>query len=96
MSKNNNKVLYKINGQQYIVPCIGIQQLWDLDFASIPGVIDNSKVCAKWTSKINIEPEQNRYYDIHYFFNTLTKKGFFPEFWEGDIVLDKVKILSVV
>jgi|SaaInlStandDraft_5_1057022.scaffolds.fasta_scaffold05083_1 serine/threonine protein kinase len=92
INKDNNKVLYKINGQQYVVPSIGIQiKLWDFDFACIPGIIDNSKVNAKWTSKINIDPVQNRYYDIHYFFNTLTKKGFFPEFWHSDKVSEKIR-----
>jgi hypothetical protein len=91
-SKDNSKFKYKINGQIYIVPNIGIQiKLWDFDFACIPGIVDNSKVDAEWTDRINIKPEQNRYYDIHYFFNTLTKKGFFPEFWVDDIVPDKIK-----
>ncbi len=90
--KNNNKFKYKINGQVYIVSNIGIQiKLWDFDFACIPGIVDNSKVDAEWTDKINIKPEQNRYYDIHYFFNTLTKKGFFPEFWTDDAIPVKVR-----
>ena len=54
-------------------------------------VVDNSKVEAEWTSKININPEQNRYYDVHYFFNTLSRKGFFPEFWDEDKVPQKVR-----
>jgi len=91
--KNNNKFKHKINGQTYIVPNIGIIiKLWDFDFACIPGIVDNSKVEAEWTDKINVKPEQNRYYDIHYFLNTLIKKGFFPEFWtEEDAVPDKIK-----
>ncbi len=87
-----NKYQYKINGQTYIVPNIGYQiKLWDFDFACIPGLIENSKVNAEWTNKINIKPEKNRYYDIHYFFNTLTRKGFFPQFWEGNNVPKKIK-----
>ena len=46
---------------------------------------------AEWTDKINIKPVKNRYYDVHYFFNTLTKKGFFPEFWTESCIPDKVK-----
>jgi serine/threonine protein kinase len=89
---HNKKYLYKINNQSYIVPNIGLQiKLWDFDFACIPGIVDNSKVEAEWTNKINIKPEQNRYYDIHYFFNTLTRKGFFPEFWEAEEVPEIVK-----
>jgi serine/threonine protein kinase len=90
--KNHYKFQYKINGQCYIVPNIGIQiQLWDFDFACIPGIVENSKVDADWTDKINIKPEQNRYYDVHYFFNTLTKKGFFPEFWTEEEIPEKIK-----
>ena len=89
---NFDKYKYIINGQGYIVPNIGFQlKLWDFDFAAIPGIIDNSKVEAEWTDKINIKPVQNRYYDVHYFFNTLTKKGFFPEFWTESCIPDKVK-----
>jgi len=83
---------YIINNQTFIIPNIGFQlKLWDFDFATIPNIIDNSKVEAEWTSKINIKPIKNRYYDVHYFFNTLTKKGFFPEFWTEPIIPDKVK-----
>ena len=85
VSKVNNKILkfrYVINGHEYYVPDIGVQiKLWDFDFACIPGVVENSKVDAEWTDKINIKPEQNKYYDVHYFFNTFTRKGFFNEFW---------------
>tara|TARA_B110000977_G_scaffold201647_1_gene297475 strand:- start:4168 stop:5370 length:1203 start_codon:yes stop_codon:yes gene_type:complete len=87
-----NKYQYKINGQKYIVPNIGYQvKIWDFDFSTIPGLIDNSKVEAEWTNKINISPVKNRYYDIHYFFNTLTRKGFFPEFWKDDNVPKKIR-----
>jgi hypothetical protein len=87
-----DKYKYIINNQCYVVPNIGFQlKLWDFDFATIPGIIDNSKVEADWTDKINIKPVKNRYYDVHYFFNTLTKKGFFPEFWTELCIPDKVK-----
>jgi hypothetical protein len=98
INPNNKKYLYKINGQEYIVPNIGIQlKLWDFDFASIEGIIENAKVNANWTDKININNKKNRYYDIHYFLNTLTRKGFFPEFWSNDIP-EKVKefVLRVI
>ena len=89
---NNRKYCYRINNQTYIVPNIGFQvKLWDFDFACIPNIVDNSKVEAEWTKKINITPEQNRYYDIHYFFNTLSRKGFFPEFNTADEIPSKVK-----
>lgn len=89
---NKKKYMYDINKQKYIIPNIGFQiKLWDFDFACIPGIVDNSKVDADWTTKINIVPEQNRYYDIHYFFNTLTRKGFLPEFWTAEEVPESVK-----
>ena len=56
-----SKFQYKINGQMYVVPNIGFQiKLWDFDFACIPGLIENSKVNADWTSKININPKVHR------------------------------------
>jgi serine/threonine protein kinase len=92
ISSSDNKYCYKINKQMYNVPNIGFQiKLWDFDFACIPGIVDNAKVDAEWTDRINIKPEQNRYYDVHYFFNTLTKKGFFPEFWTEPEIPEKVR-----
>jgi serine/threonine protein kinase len=95
VSEVNNKTLkfrYVINGHEYYVPNIGVQiKLWDFDFACIPGIVENSKVSADWTDKINIKPEQNKYYDVHYFFNTLTRKGFFSEFWKLAEVPQEVK-----
>nr|QFG74706.1 MAG: hypothetical protein [Megaviridae environmental sample] len=82
---------YKINNQKYIVPNIGFQlKLWDFDFACIPGIIDNNKVNSEWTNKINVKPEQNRYYDIHYFINTLSKKGFYPDILDNTKVSPKI------
>jgi len=90
----NNKFKYKINGQTYIIPNIGLQiKLWDFDFACIEGVVDNTKVTADWTDRINVKPKKNRYYDIHYFFNTLTRKGFFPEFYDVPEIHKSVKDL---
>jgi len=94
--KKCNCFFYKITidgiQRNYIVPNIGIQiKLWDFDFACIPDVVENSKVNSEWTEKINVRPKQNRYYDLHYFFNTLTKKGFFPEFWDAKEIHHSVK-----
>jgi serine/threonine protein kinase len=92
MRNKNNKFKYKINDKDYIVPNIGIQiKIWDFDFACIPGIVENAKVNTSWCKKINIVPEKNRYYDVHYFFNTLTKKGFLPQFYESDEIPQKVK-----
>jgi hypothetical protein len=88
----NNKYLYKVNNETYVVPNIGISiKIIDFDFSSIKGVVENSKVDAEWTNRINISSEMNRYYDVHYFFNTLTRKGFFPEFWTEPEIPTKIK-----
>ena len=74
------------------MPNIGYQiKIWDFDFACIPGIVENMKVNASWTDKINVKPVQNRYYDMHYFFNTLIKRGFFPEFMTEDIIPKEAK-----
>ena len=46
---------------------------------------------AKWTSKINVKPIQNRYYDLHFFFNTLISKAFFPQFMTEDVIPQEAK-----
>ena len=101
--KANNILVHKIDKSReyhkyvvvrsaYRVPNIGYHvKLWDFDFACIPGIVDNIKVESKWTKKINVTPEQNRYYDIHYFFNTLIRKGFFPQILTDEIVPLEVK-----
>ena len=92
--KDGKKNLFKydVNGNKYGLPNIGFQiKIWDFDFACIPGIVDNLKVSADWTNKINVKPEMNKYYDIHYFFSTLTIKGFFPQFWTEPEIPEKIK-----
>jgi serine/threonine protein kinase len=95
---SNIKLLYKVNKKDYIVPAIGYCiYLWDFDFACIPGIVENCKVCQEWTKKINITPEQNRYYDIHYFFCTLIYKGFLPELMtDSDIPIEVKKFINYI
>lgn len=86
ISQRGTHFQYTVNKCKYVLPNIGYRiKLWDFDFACIPGIVNNSKVDARWTNDINVKPEQNRYYDMHYFFNTLIKRGFFPQFMEEDI-----------
>jgi len=91
--KINNKkknVRYTINESVYIVPQVGyIIKLWDFDFACIPNKVDNFKVYAEWTDSINVRPIQNRYYDVHYFFNTLI--NFIPELTKNNLIPIEVK-----
>lgn len=101
INNNNKSYTYMVEGETYLIPNIGYQiKLWDFDFACIPGIVDNKKVMIsnKWTRSINIGPAQNRYYDIHYFFNTLMRKGFFPEIMTHPVVPVEVRnfILSIV
>lgn len=87
IKKKKSKMMYTVNRCKYTVPAVGYHiKMWDFDFACIPGIVDNAKVSAKWTDGINVLPKRNRYYDMHYFFNTLIKKGFFPQFMEEDCV----------
>jgi len=92
ISNPNLTFFYAVADNVYEIPNIGCGiKLWDFDFACIPNIVDNVKVTAKWTKDINVTPEQNRYYDLHYFFNTLIKDGFFPEFFTSEYVPQDVK-----
>lgn len=85
----NARFTYRVMKTNYAVPNIGyFIKLWDFDFACIPGLVDNAKVTFDhdWNKSINVTPEQNKYYDMHYFFNTLIKKGFLEQFITDDVV----------
>lgn len=80
----NCRYRYNIGNVKFIIPNINMQVgIWDFDFACIDGIIENNKVNADWTKKINITKKENKYYDMHYFFNTLISKRFFPQFYDG-------------
>lgn len=69
---------------RFKVPDLGLRlAIWDFDFACIKGIVENKKVNARWTKKLNISSDQNRYYDVHYFVNTLMSKRFFKNFYDG-------------
>ena len=90
--EKKHKYRYKINNQIYIIPSTGIMlKIWDFDFACIPNLVENKKVRSKWTNKLNICPEKNMYYDMHYFFNTLIKKSFLPELMTSSKIPIQVK-----
>lgn len=83
--------LYQVLRKKYSVPNVGYSlKLWDFDFACIPGIVNNSKVASEW-SQINVTPEKNCYYDIHYFFNTLAFTGFFSKFMTANEIPKEVK-----
>ena len=87
-TSKSSKFRYTINKKIYIIPNIGYQiQLWDFDFSCIPGIVDNAKVSSLWARKqLNVSPEGNRYYDIHFFFNTLIRNGFVPDIMNHKLV----------
>ena len=75
---------YTINDTKFYIPNVNIQiKIWDFDFSCIDGLISNAKVDSDWTKKLNITKKENKYYDMHYFFNTLISKRFFPQFYDG-------------
>lgn len=92
IDKTLKSFFYTVNKKRYEIPNIGYRiKIWDFDFACVDGIVNNSKVDAEWTSQINISGKQNRYYDMHYFFNTLIKKGFLPEFMTSSKVPQEAK-----
>ena len=92
IKKKNKSFNYRVVRSSYKVPNIGYQiKIWDFDFACIPGIVENQKVNKPWTKAINVTPDSNKYYDLHYFFNTFIKKGFFPQFLKEDYIPQKAK-----
>lgn len=82
---SSNKMYgYDIENVTFVLPNIGIQiGLWDYDFSCVGDFIKNNKVNSEWAAEKKITSQQNRYYDIHFFFNTLMLEKFFPEFYKG-------------
>jgi hypothetical protein len=92
IEKQSDTFTYRVARKIYKVKNIGYQiKLWDYDFACIPGIVDNKKVELDWTKQINVTPKQNRYYDVHYFFNTLIKRGFVHGIMTSETVPQEVK-----
>nr|WBF70773.1 hypothetical protein [Megavirus caiporensis] len=82
--KPNHCYRYNLGRTVFIIPNIDLQvKIWDFDFSCIKNLVENNKVNSDWTNKMNITNNPNRYYDMHYFFNTLISKRFFPQFYEG-------------
>jgi len=84
---------YKVLRKNYIIPNIGYHiKLWDFDFACIPGIVDNIKVSSDWArDDINVTPTKYQYYDLHFFFNTLTCENFIPQIMTSSVVPNETK-----
>ena len=90
--KSTESRKYALNGKTYTMPCPGFMiKIWDFDFASIDGKVDNVKLCQSWTKKMKIVKDQHRYYDLHYFFNTLSNRAFYPHLLEPGGASHKVQ-----
>src|SRR3989344_452498 len=88
---NKKIITYTINNITYKIPNIGIQiKITDFDFSCISNIVKNNKVESDWASNININSQQNQYYDIHYFFNTLIH--FIPTVMSSPNVPNEIKI----
>ena len=75
---------YHMDDVCFTIPNENIQtKIWDFDFACIGGLIENNKVNSRWTKKLNITRDRNMYYDMHYFFSTLSSERFFKHFRDG-------------
>lgn len=94
ISKHNKYKKYALNGTNFYVPNIGYQtKIASFIFSQIPGLVDNdlTEEISPWTGIININRKPNRYYDIHYLFNSLIRKGFFPEILTSEFIPIEVK-----
>ena len=67
------KTSYKVVNINYFI------KMCDFDFACIENIVDNIKVEQKWAAKYNVNSTKNKYYDVYYFFKTLTTI-FLPNF----------------
>ena len=84
--KNTNKKATYIatNNLHFSIPlntCIS-SKIMDFDFSCIEKYVENEKVNTKWTDKINVNKQENKYYDIFFFFKTLTlyiDKAYIPD-----------------
>lgn len=93
IKRKNIMFKYEISNHVFVVHNIGyIAKLWDFDFSIIEDEVPNLKVTqhTNLTKKLNISSKSNKYYDMHYFFNTLIM--FVPRIFTDDTpVLREVK-----
>ena len=78
---NRTKVIeYKYSNQKFLVFNIhAMCAIWDFDFATIQGLVDNNKITnTKWANNLFINDTPNLYSDLHYFMNSLG--AHLPEF----------------
>ena len=87
---NKNILSYRICKNTYKLPNIGYQiKIDDFSWANINNIAKNTKLDLPWVKAIPITKTQNRYYDMHYFFNTLIT--FIPGFMQDPCIHDETK-----
>lgn len=96
INKKNIIHEYKIINKTFKVPDIGYQiKIWDFDFSCIKPIINNIKVDSQWANDIGINSKKNKYYDIHFFVNTLigskNRTGFIADFMTNKSIPSEVK-----
>lgn len=92
LNNKKNSFTYRVQKSTYKVPNIGYQIKMDnFDFANINDVAENPKLDLHWVKSIPIIKTQNRYYDMHYFFNTLIQNGFISGFMKDKLIPEDVK-----
>lgn len=93
-----HNIIYVISSTKFCIPNIGIRiGLWDYDFACISDKVDNIKTNLTWAEEhLGITPSQNRYYDIHYFLNSLIK--FIPDIMNSnsEVLVEVQKFINRV
>lgn len=80
LNGSTHKFNYKIVSKKYTLPnikyCI---KMSNFEYSCIPGTIDNDIFSNELATNLNISTTQNRYYDLHCFFNS------FLNLWNGTI-----------
>jgi serine/threonine protein kinase len=86
---------YNISNKFFYIKDIGLQiKIGNFDLACIDGIVENTNINSPWCQLINITHKENKYYDTHYFLNTLANKNVFPQFYEGGAPAEIVEFVN--
>ena len=71
---DNKDYTYFIGNHKFVVPNVGVQiGLTNFHFSCIKDLVENNKVNNEWCARLGISSKENKYYDIHHFFNTFLR-----------------------
>ena len=69
-NKNNN--IYKYGDNIYTIPDVGYElYINDFEYSNISNDVINKEIYSEMSNEYGIRNNQNRYYDIHYFLNSI-------------------------